>query len=365
MDLALFRKLLEIDSTSGTERRMAEETASLLCARFTSVIEDVQSVGRKPGESTGKPVFGFRKTEAGDGSLNLLFTFGEPKVLFCTHLDTVPPYIPPSFENIHAGDVLPDGRQSLQDDIIVCGRGSCDAKGQILAMAEACERLVKAGKSGFGLLLLSGEETGSYGAKAYMADEESFVCQRVIVGEPTDNCCVSASKGTKSFNISIKGRPCHSGYPEMGQSAVETFVDFVNVLRNIVFPTDPVLGPTTWNIGKLVSDNPQNILSGHLSFRLYFRTTFASDVQVVEKVMGMATEDIDIEPLGGDTPMSYKTFPGIRSKPVSFGSDAPRLYRFPERALCGPGSILVAHTDKEYVLLSDLEKAVEQYMGMV
>ena len=51
---------------------------------------------------------------------------------------------------------------------------------------------------------------------------------------------------------------------------------------------------------------------------------------------------------------------GINSKPVSFGSDAPRLEKFARKAICGPGSILTAHTDKEYVLVSDLRKAVEQ-----
>ena len=51
---------------------------------------------------------------------------------------------------------------------------------------------------------------------------------------------------------------------------------------------------------------------------------------------------------------------GIESKPVSFGSDAPRLDRFVRRAICGPGSILVAHTPKEYVSVSEMEKAVRQ-----
>ena len=50
---------------------------------------------------------------------------------------------------------------------------------------------------------------------------------------------------------------------------------------------------------------------------------------------------------------------------VAFGSDTPRLTKFMHKSLCGPGSISVAHTPREYVLLSDLEKACRQYKSMV
>ena len=35
--------------------------------------------------------------EVGDGTLNLLLSWGTPRVVFCTHMDTVPPYIAPKF----------------------------------------------------------------------------------------------------------------------------------------------------------------------------------------------------------------------------------------------------------------------------
>ena len=211
------------------------------------------------------------------------------------------------------------------------------------------------------MLLLAGEETGSFGAKAWTRDCPGGAF--VLVGEPTDNCLVSASKGTKAFRVRITGTPCHSGYPSHGESAVDKFVDFVDRLRCVEFPFDPVLGKTTWNIGDLHSDNPQNILSPEIVFRLYFRTTFLTDEAVLAVLEGISPEGTDVDALGGDTPLRYwSDAEGIPCKSVSFGSDAPRLTGFERRAICGPGSILVAHTDREYVLLSDLEKAVDQYV---
>lgn len=351
MDLEFFHKILSIDSTSGKEAELADILSVELAV---------------PGRKVD--VF-----EVGDGTRNVLVSWGTPKVIFCTHLDTVPPYISPVF-----------------DEDVVRGRGSCDAKGQIFAMYEACKELEAKGCTDFGLLLLAGEETGSFGAKAFNADP-ALKDAWLIVGEPTDNCMASAAKGTKSFEVTFAGQACHSGYPDNGASAVLYFNDFVNALRSIVFPLDPVLGETTWNIGKLSSDNPQNILSDRLTCRVYFRTTFESDEMVcnimkniagpqaklrfgkrrvqdgsdiVAKELAPWQKAMSVKAFGGDTPSRFEVLDGFESKPVAFGSDAPQLKCFEHKILCGPGSILVAHRDEEHIFLADIEKAIAQYVRM-
>ena len=345
MDKELFIKMLEIESTSGGEKVFS----SFLAEQFA-------------GEGCT-----LERYDVGDGTENLLFSWGEPRIVFCSHLDTVPPYIAPTIEE------LPDG------DVKFKGRGTCDAKGQIFAMYSACKTLNEQGKRNFGLLLLAGEETGSWGAKAFRTQHPGGDC--VIVGEPTDNCMVTASKGTKSFEITFAGVPFHSGYPQYGESAVLYFNDFVNVLRAYEFPVDEVMGETTWNIGKLESANPQNILSSCLTFRLYFRTTFASDAVVVDLLENVSGENpkykfgadgevatwqkrMSVKAFGGDTPMGYTTLEGFDTKTVSFGSDAPQLTNYKRKVLCGAGTILVAHRDDEYILQSDIEKAIDNYIKM-
>ncbi len=327
IDIDLFMRMLSIDSTSSKERGFAD----FLEKEFGS------------GKCT------VSRFEVGDGTVNLLLSWGHPGIVFCSHLDTVPPYIPPTVEND-------------ADGIIVRGRGSCDAKGQIFSMYCACRELEKRGYDGFGLLLLAGEETGSFGAKSFRDAHPGG--RYVIVGEPTDGKMVSASKGTKSFRITIKGKSFHSGYPQYGESAVEKFVDFMNRLRATEFPEDPLLGKTTWNVGKLSSDNPQNILSPQVSFRLYFRTTFMSDEAVCRTLDSWKADDVLVESFGGDTPMHYLTLKGFETATVSFGSDAPQLSNFSEKILCGPGSILVAHTPDEYIRLSDIRTAADNYVRM-
>lgn len=318
----LFKEILSIDSTSGKEREMAQWLHEHLDAPDKELME------------------------VGDGTLNLFLKWGTPRVVFCSHMDTVPPYIPPVFW-----------------DDKVCGRGSCDAKGQIYAMYTACKKLEAEGCSGFGLLILAGEETGSWGAKAF--SKTGFTAPFLIVGEPTENKMISASKGTKSYDLVFHGKAFHSGYPEHGVSAVERFIEFHNTLKAVKFPIDPVLGETTWNVGLLRSDNPQNILSPELSCRLYFRTTFASDAAVQDymaEIAGQAGNDVTAR--GGDQPAKYVTLPGFETAPASFGTDAPHLTGFGHKIICGPGTVLVAHRDDEHILLADIEKAIEQYIRM-
>ena len=284
--------------------------------------------------------------EVGDGTLNLFLRWGTPRVVFCTHMDTVPPYIAPSFY-----------------DTEVRGRGSCDAKGQLFAMYTACKELEASGCTDFGLLVLAGEETGSWGAKAF--SKTGFKAPFLIVGEPTENKMVSASKGTKSYDLRFGGKAFHSGYPEHGVSAVDLCHEFYNKLKATDFGEDPELGKTTWNIGLLHSDNPQNILSPELTCRLYFRTTFVSDEPVqrfMAEIAGQAGNDVT--PRGGDRPARYVTLPGFESAPVAFGSDAPHLTGFGHKIICGPGTVLVAHRDDEHITLPELEDAVKIYTAL-
>ena len=318
-------EILKTESTTGQERKLADQ----LLAHMKS--ENIDA-GFAP-----LPSDAFQPA-------NIYAKWGDPDIVFCTHLDTVPPYIPP----------VSDGDE-------VRGRGACDAKGQIISMYLACRRLAAEGETNFGLLLLHGEETGSFGAKEF---RELPGASLVIVGEPTSNCMVKASKGTKAFAVTITGKSFHSGYPENGDNAVDRFIDFATALRKKEFAVDPILGKTSFNIGKLVSDNPQNIISDKVSCRVYFRTTSASDTEVSTFMASLATDHIKIEPLGGDSPMNYMTLSGFPTTTASFGSDAPQLTNFKDRILCGPGSILVAHRSDEHISIEEIDRAVNQYVDI-
>src|SRR6476661_162538 len=164
---------------------------------------------------------------------NVIATLNDtPRVWLSTHMDTVPPFIPPT-----------------EDDEKIYGRGACDAKGIIAAQITAAELLRKEGIEDIGLLYTVEEERSSTGART--ANDHAFAakCEYLINGEPTDNDLAIGSKGTFRLNIKTMGKAAHSAYPEQGDSAIERLLDILEDVRHTKFPHDEFFGETTVNIG--------------------------------------------------------------------------------------------------------------------
>jgi acetylornithine deacetylase len=60
--------------------------------------------------------------------------------------------------------------------------------------------------------------------------------------------------------------------------------------------------------------------------------------------------------------MRFRTLPGIVTMTAAFTTDIPKLTNWGEPMLLGPGSIHVAHTDREFVSKKELAEAVELYV---
>src|SRR5271170_521681 len=154
----------------------------------------------------------------------------QPDLVFSTHMDTVPPFIP-----------------SGEDEEFIYGRGSCDAKGIIAAQIAAAVRLRDQGAK-VGLLFVVGEERDSTGAR--VANLNPKGSRFLINGEPTDNRLALASKGALRAVIRSTGKMAHSAYPELGESAVHKLVEALGKLLAIPLPSLEDVGPSTLNIGQ-------------------------------------------------------------------------------------------------------------------
>ncbi len=335
-----FIQMLNIDSTSGSELRLAEFIANNI--KFQRAHLEVQEVG--------------------DGTVNIFFKWGKPKIVFCSHLDTVPPYIKPEITEVEVPDGSGRSGRSGRKQVVVKGRGTCDAKGQLIAQYAAALELEKEGFDNFGLLWVAGEEVGSFGARKANSLLEG--CDYVIVGEPTENKLISAGKGTALYSVVINGKSSHSGYPAFGDNAIERFRLFMNDLSQTEFPSDNILGATTYNIGRLSSPNAHNVISDCVSFRIYFRTTFASYGVLDEILQKMAGENILIERISNDKPIKFYTMEGFETGVVAYGSDAPHLTSAGNIMLYGPGSILYAHTNDEQITMNEIENAVTDLINI-
>jgi acetylornithine deacetylase len=268
-----------------------------------------------------------------------------PDLLFTTHLDTVPPFIPP----VDEGDRLR-------------GRGTCDAKGAAAAMLTALHRLRASGEKRVGLLLLVGEETDSDGAKAAVQGFAPHV-RWIINGEPTNLKLASAQKGTLAFRLRTVGQAAHSAYPELGRSAVHQLIDATHAIIHARWPSVEPLGETTVNIGLVSGGIAINVLAPQAEARGIFRLT-VSQQDVSQQVLQLLPSDVTFERVTGTDPTQFHVPPGESAEVVPFGSDVPYLRVLGTPLMLGPGSIHHAHTAHEFVLKKDLDAAAHKYEAL-
>lgn len=269
-----------------------------------------------------------------------------PRVWLSTHIDTVPPFIPPT-----------------EDDEKIYGRGACDAKGIIAAQITAAEELRKQGIDDIGLLYTVEEETSSTGARAANDHPLAAKCEYLINGEPTDNDLAIGSKGTFRLKIKTKGKAAHSAYPEMGDSAIEKLLDILEDVRHTKFPDDEFFGETTVNIGTVEGGVALNVIPPSAEAGLAVRLTTPRE-PIEHALESLLRDRGEIEVLSCSEPVKMLEVEGFKQKVVRFTTDIPYLTNWGQPLLLGPGSILVAHTKDEFVLKKDLEEAVVLYVEL-
>ena len=317
--VSLTAELLEIQSTTGSEGPVVDFVSRWLIARGWNVT--LQEVSR--------------------GRSNVWASRSGGGVTLSTHLDTVPPFVPPRLEGSR-----------------LFGRGSSDAKGIAASMMVAADRLATEGEKRVDLLLLVGEEKGSDGARA--ANNLRTRSRFLINGEPTESKLANGAKGSLRATIRTRGRAAHSAYPHLGQSAIEPLLELLPTLKKLPLPSDPVLGDTTVNIGTIRGGTEANIIPASAEAEMMFR--LVGDVEPIRKmILDWAKGKADVE-FGSHIPaQKFATVPGFETGPVAYTSDIPLLGNWGEPLLFGPGSIHVAHTADEYVDVDELRRSVDTY----
>jgi acetylornithine deacetylase len=320
---------MSIDSTSGRE---AEVIAWL----------DRELAGR--GWRT-------RRIPVSEGRDDLFATVHDaPLVTLSTHLDTVPPFIPPR-----------------RDDRRIYGRGACDAKGIAAAMVTAAERLRDAALP-VALLFVVGEEVthdGAHAANEAIANGLVPATSRAIVnGEPTESTLALGTKGAIRVTVRTKGQAAHSAYPHLGHSATRDLVKLLSTLDDTAFPTDPLFGPTTVNIGSLAGGVADNVVAPWAEARLMIRlVTPEEEVRRIVERWAEGRASLEWGPVV--PPVRLGVVDGFRTSVAAFATDIPALTNWGTPYLFGPGSIHVAHRDDEFIEIEELRAAVDDYERIV
>jgi acetylornithine deacetylase len=322
---------------------------------------DSTSGREEPGVAAAEGIaanLGLRATRlaAAPGRDNLLIApqaVTSPRVVLCTHIDTVAPWIGPTRE----ADAIH-------------GRGACDAKGAAIAMIHAllmAERhLGRAPEAA--CLLVVGEETDHVGARAFAA-APAVSPRHLVLGEPCGVHAAQGQKGLLKLSLVARGRPAHSAYPELGRSAIHMLVAALARLEAAQMPAEPGWGDTTMNVGLIAGGVAANVLAPSCDATVLIRCA-APTADVLDTVRAALGEEVEIAILNRVEPRHFDPFPGPTGSPqapaVPFNTDANELAGLGASLhLLGPGDMRCAHGPDERLSRADLAAGIGAYASIL
>jgi glutamate carboxypeptidase len=276
--LAGIREWVEIESPT-TEPTAVNQLMDLVQGRLEGVGAAVERI---PGKDGYGDHLRARAPWGGSG----------PGILVLSHLDTV-----------HPLGTLEKRLPFRIEGNKVFGPGIADMKGGAFLGFNALRYLAEKGETPplpVTFLYTADEEVGSHTSRD-LIESEARNAKYVLVTEPGRNggSVVTARKGAGRFDISITGRPAHSGSAhDKGRSALREMAHQILALEAM---TDYGRGVTV-NVGVVSGGTRPNVVPEQATAELDLRVDSPEAAEeMVEKILALKTvgEDITLEVSGG------------------------------------------------------------------
>eukprot|EP01083_Nonionella_stella_P038649 105093_1 len=279
------------------------------------------------------------------------------RVLFNTHIDTVPPYFGPAY---------------IKNNKLF-GRGACDTKSIIASQLIAANTLYTThGIRRIALLYTVGEEVDSIGM--IHANKLNLNPSYLITGEPTESRTCIGQKGYYGCILKSSGKAAHSAYPECGQCALTPLLNILHAIQNETWPKHKLFGETTTNICITKGGIAANIIPHECEAEVSIRTSV--NIKMISRKIKTFVETYDrdhqiqLVEFPGCSPIKYETVDDSKYNPmvVAFATDIPSFENVAngtcKAILFGPGSITVAHSDHEHIDIDELKQSVQKYQDI-
>ncbi len=336
----------------------------------------------------------YERIEVAPGRANVIARYDSPgatrTLLLDAHQDTVP------IDNMTIAPFTPkisEGR--------ITGRGASDVKGGLAAMLHAFSRLMKEKPAGAVNIILScscDEEFTTLGIRDLVSCWQGNVGKSrllaskpngAIVAEPTELDVVVAHRGVTRFRVHTMGRACHSSDPSQGRNAIYTMARAVKYLEDYAswlpksVPIHALCGRPTLSVGRIFGGQSVNIVPDSCTIEIDRRLVPGEDPLVAWKTVSeqlterfgphIATDEAWISsPALSNQDNAWLADPLLkciesvagkhRSLGVAYCTHASTISSAGVPSVVfGPGSIAQAHTDDEYIEISQLDQAAEIY----
>lgn len=287
----------------------------------------------------------------------------KPTLLLNAHIDTVKPvstWTRDPFTPTIDGDRL-------------YGLGSNDCGGGLVSLLQVY-RMLRGMSIPYNLVYLASCEEEVSGANGFsLALPELPPIDVAIVGEPTGMQPAIAEKGLMVIDGVAHGKSGHAARDE-GVNAIYEALDDLVWLRDYRFrKVSPLLGPTKMTVTVINSGTQHNVVPDECRFVIDVRTNeyykneylFAFLQKQMKKCELKARSfRLSSSRISEDHPLVQRC---LALGMTPFGSPTlsdQALMPFPSLKL-GPGQSCRSHSADEYILISEIEKAIESYVQLI
>ena len=298
---------------------------------------------------------------------NLWCCRGEgPAILLDAHIDTVKPV---------AGWTRDPFTPSIEGERLY-GLGSNDDGASVVAVIEAFQRLTARPQPYTLVLSLSAEEesSGRNGLEISLAEIEA-ACGPVVCGvfgEPTSLEMVVAEKGLMVLDCAVKGVAGHAAR-NTGVNAIYQALPAIQWFKDKQFDkVSDLLGPVKMTVTQINAGTQHNVIPDLCTFVVDVRSNgLYTNEELLEQIQAEAPCEVVARStrlhgssIAADHPLVRRGLalglPAVGSPTLSNQA----LVRFPSVKI-GPGDSPRSHTADEYVVISDIGKAVDIYVNLL
>lgn len=290
------------------------------------------------------------------------YTPKRPTLLLNAHIDTVRPVSSWTY----------DPYTPLIDGDRLYGLGSNDCGGGLVSLLEVFKCLSGTDQSYNLVFLASAEEevSGANGISSVLPHLPKITV--ALVGEPTDMQPAVAEKGLMVIDMTSHGRSGHAARNE-GINAIYEMLDDLVWLRDYRFEkVSPILGPTLMNVTVLNSGTQHNVVPDLCKATIDVRTNELYDN---EEVFTLIQDNVRSEVKARSFRLKSSHIDlghPLVSRCITMGKQPfgsptlsdQALMPFPSLKM-GPGHSSRSHSANEYICISEIGKAIEEYIEIL
>lgn len=294
--------------------------------------------------------------------LSPMFDLNKPTLLLNSHIDTVKP--------VNGWKRNPFSPQEENGKLY--GLGSNDAGASVVCLLQVFLQLCRTTQAYNLVYLASCEEevSGKEGIESVLSNLPPI--QFAIVGEPTEMQPAIAEKGLMVLDVTAYGKSGHAAREEGENAIYKTLADISWFQHHQFEKVSPLLGAVKMSVTQINAGTQHNVVPDRCTFVVDIRSNECyTNQELFAEIQKNIQSEVRARSFRLSSSCVDRNHPIVRKATtmgrIPFGSPTlsdQALMAFPSLKM-GPGKSSRSHTADEYILIKELEEAIQIYLDLL